>query len=807
MFDLIRGRRWPWLLLASVGAALAALPWLISTSARYFGADLATRDQLSSVYSFWVGFISLAIASFGLLKQAKAPHPPGLGTPATQPAPGMTSLAVPDLVSVSPVLGRDSLIADLTGIYGWRASRSSSTARVHVLHGMGGAGKTVVAMLTARQLSQHGVTTWWVSAGTRIDLHTGMRQLATQLGASPWELEREWADNAPEVLWRRLDAYRGPWLLIVDNADEPNMLAPAGEAIAAKRGWIRPPRGNRGAIIVTSRNGESETWGPWCRRHAVGMLSDADGAQLLLSHVGVRAGTIDDATMLAARLGGLPLALTMTARFLANQARLPLTGSIETFAECRQTLDVEGIGRLLGSPRYTFSSADGRKAVDLTWELSLDALERRGLPQARTLLRLLAIMADSPIPYRLLLDARAIASSPLFPELDPQRLTTLLQALAGLGLLDLHSSGSPSSGGGAYLPTESLRLHPLIRDASRHHLQRSSQLGDTLNLAAHLLDNAISSDLLNKAEDPAEWPAWRMFAPHAFYLAALIGQGRNLDKRAAENALTAAQRATRFIGSQRLYRDAVSELRQLLDVSRLLLGEMHTVTLLLRTDLAWWRGHAESPEVALEQLREILPLREVASGKEHEHTLTVRADIAEWTGQANARDAARARDLYAEILPIRERVSGVEHSDTLLVRSRLANWTARAGNAALARRMLLELGPIRERVSGLEHVDTLLLRRNSAEWAAEAGNVAEAREEFRALVATCRRVLGDDHLDTLEVRVRLARWTGLAGDWISAHNQLIQVIDPYLSGCGIGSPKATEAKELFLLSARLSGTK
>ena len=580
------------------------------------------------------------------------------------------------------------------------------------------------------------------------------------------------------------------------------MLAPSGEPVSAGRGWIRPTVGSRGAIIVTSRDGEAETWGPWCQRHAVGMLSNADGAHLLLSHIGARAGTLEEATALAARLGGLPLALTLAARFLADQARVPVMGSIKTFAEYRRILDAEGVGKVFGYPTRSFGPSNARQTIDRTWELSLDTLDRRGLPQARYLLRLLATLADSPIPYRLLLDAALMACSPLFPGLDPPRLAILLQGLANLGLVNLHDSGNNAGPEDVRLPTDTLQLHPLIRDASRHHLHGSSQEFPTLTLAARLLNSVVSDGFLKSAEDPIEWPAWRLFAPHAFHLVTLVRQNAHADTSATEDAIAAAQRATRFLGALRLYNNAIAELQSLLLASEESLGAAHPLTLLVRTDLAWWTGHAGRPDAALTELREILPLRERASGKQHPDTLTVRADLAEWTGRANPRDAAKARDLYAEILPVREVVSGPDGVDTLLARARLANWTGLAGDAALARDMLRELVPVRERVSGPEHVDTLNTRRKAAEWAGEAGDATGAREELRVLLTICQRQLGHEHPDTLEVHVRLARWTGRAGDWPSAHAQLTQIADAYRSTFGAGSLKATELQELLLQSSR-----
>ena len=53
-----------------------------------------------------------------------------------------------------PMRGRDGLLAELTG----------AGARVRVLHGLGGCGKTRLALEAAFRAQQRGAEVWWVSA-------------------------------------------------------------------------------------------------------------------------------------------------------------------------------------------------------------------------------------------------------------------------------------------------------------------------------------------------------------------------------------------------------------------------------------------------------------------------------------------------------------------------------------------------------------------------------------------------------------------------------------------------------------------
>ena len=59
----------------------------------------------------------------------------------------------------------------------------------------------------------------------------------------------------------------------------------------------------------------------------------------------------------------------------------------------------------------------------------------------------------------------------------------LLQALAGVGLLTLDHTHDPAT-------ATVVRLHPLIRDTSRHHLHATAEYPTYLATTIDLLDNA-----------------------------------------------------------------------------------------------------------------------------------------------------------------------------------------------------------------------------------------------------------------------------------------------------------------------------
>jgi hypothetical protein len=69
----------------------------------------------------------------------------------------------------------------------------------------------------------------WVNASDRASLRAGMLAVAADRGAGDGELlaARTGLRPAADLVWQYLDRSSEPWLLVLDNADEPEIL----------RGW------------------------------------------------------------------------------------------------------------------------------------------------------------------------------------------------------------------------------------------------------------------------------------------------------------------------------------------------------------------------------------------------------------------------------------------------------------------------------------------------------------------------------------------------------------------------------------------
>ncbi|GAB3958542.1 hypothetical protein GCM10027614_76250 [Micromonospora vulcania] len=154
-----------------------------------------------------------------------------LPAPEDRSLPGGTGLVDAPVGELPLVVrGRDGLVGDLL------APPTAGSSRVRVVAGMGGRGKTTVALAAAREARTAGWRVWWVSAADQSTLVAGMSAVAREAGAAEKEVTGADSDLAlAGLVWRCLERISGQWLLVIDNADEPALLAPGGTSVAGAR--------------------------------------------------------------------------------------------------------------------------------------------------------------------------------------------------------------------------------------------------------------------------------------------------------------------------------------------------------------------------------------------------------------------------------------------------------------------------------------------------------------------------------------------------------------------------------------------
>ncbi|MBC7273866.1 MAG: tetratricopeptide repeat protein [Streptomyces sp.] len=665
--------------------------------------------------------------------------------------------------------GRDPLLGQL---HAWLRRPPAETI---VLVGLGGVGKSTVAVALAERAVRAGRVrrrsrpVWWISAADQLSLAAGLVTVSRQLDATSADLEAvaSGAPDAPDRFWSLLARAAPGWLLIFDNADDPEVLAGgawargAGErrAVSDGTGWIRPSP--RGLTVVTSRDSDPQTWGRHARVCRIDPLDEGVGARVLLD-LAHRAGGEREARLLARRLGGLPLALYLAGTYLDSAV-----ARRRTFASYHHALDSGSGARLLGNPQ-----AESRAAVTRTWEISLDDLARCGVPHARPLLRLLSCWAPvTAIPLDLL-DAR-----PLAPLLRPQasdrferdggdadRLEAALRGLNRLGLIEARISG----------PQTAIVIHPVVADTNRIHLASAvARPGEpdpdlVRQVAVELITSALSG---LSPYAPADWRRFRLIgahlrtlldtvAPHlgqeslAALISAVCTTGCALDQSGAIGVGEGLCRAAQDRASG--------------------LGADHPVSLQLQHQLAWETASMGDLVQAEAMYRQVFAARRRILGDYHPDTLVTRHELA-WIAAAQER-WAEAEDGYRRVLPALRRLVGGEHTTTLFTSHELGWVLANQGRLDEAEAELRPVLATRGQLLGEEHPQTLTTFHELAWITARRGRFAEAETMYRHLLRTRLRVLDDEHHHTLSAHHELAWALALQGRWSEATAEYEKVL-------------------------------
>lgn len=606
---------------------------------------------------------------------------------------------------------------------------------VHVLAGLGGSGKSTIALAVARDVRRIGLSTWWIPVSDAASVTSALMGLARKLGAPDGEVAEALAGraNPADVLWSCLEDAPG-WMLVFDNADDLDVLTVGGRLAGEGAGWLRPT--TAGLVLVTSRLTDSQAWGS-ARVHRIDPLGESDGGQALRD-LSPGSGGDDEAAALSRRLGGLPLALHQAGAYLASPF-----ATQRTFEAYGRALE-ERFAQLLGR------GDEERVRVTGTWELSLAALAVQGRPQSRGLLRVLSCFAAAtPVPPNLV-DASALADF-------AGGLTEAEEGLAGLlatGLIEARSSGGRPS----------IVVHPLVAEMTRR--QAGGDQDVALTEAVRLL--GVATGRL-EIEAQTERPAWRALLPHLQFLLILYPAAAGVLPAGLAESAARASAALSWTGSfPAALQVADAALARMADEDP---DSEGVLAVKFRRAIAC--RYLGRLDVAVSAFEEVLAARTRALGPDHPDTLTAwhywASTIADQGHFASSESALR------QVLMKKLEVLGPEHASTLATRHSIAAVLGRRGMPGRAEAESRLVLAARRRILGNEHPSTLATFHDVARYMREEGRIAEAEAAFREVLEARSRVLEPDHPRTLDTCHEIALILARQGDIAAARAMLDQV--------------------------------
>ncbi|MFG2671056.1 tetratricopeptide repeat protein [Streptomyces sp. NPDC048445] len=671
--------------------------------------------------------------------------------------------AGPDSVRHPPIGRAPAILRDRGELIGRlrEAVTEGAGSTVFVLHGLGGCGKTAVACaLFEHATRERGRLGLWVNASDQASLRAGMLAVAADRGAGDGKLmaARNGLRAAADLVWDHLDRSDVPWLLVLDNADDPAVLRDGG--------WLRTSP--RGTVLVTTRQAAGHWW-PAAELLYVDVLPREEAAQVLRD-LAPGTGSAEDAAAIADSLGRLPLALTLAGGFLAHQVIAPWT--MEEYG--RRLQERQDPIELIDQGAVDAGN-DSRHLVSGTWQLSLNSLAGQNLPEAVALLRLLACWSNDPLPLSLLADAR-----PDLP-LPADRVELALR-----GLLD-HSLTELVPGDIRCLRTHGVLLDSVARvtPAGERDQLAFAAAGFLLNSLPAFPERGLRDSLLT------------ILTPHVLALLRRVITWPETTIGTAESAATCALRLVTAQHRSGDYASALATAEQATALARRRLGNDHVLVLRLRQrtgkatdrlgrleeaaslhrelldDLERVCGpealdtlttclHLSRPLVWLDRVTEAVQLmhRAVAGraallGPWHPLTLEARACLLELPpGPDLDREALAGTDLVADCL----RELGPDHPITLAADLNCAGALLGAGMHAEALLSSRRALAAHERRFGAEYPITLAARSLLSNVLNTVGEHREAIEQAEVVREWRERVLGPEHPWTRGIRDKLRRY-------------------------------------------------
>ncbi|MFC9507095.1 tetratricopeptide repeat protein [Streptomyces sp. NPDC057002] len=629
--------------------------------------------------------------------------------------------AGPDSVRM-PLVGRAPGILrnreELRALLG--AALAGPGGEVHVVHGMGGCGKTALAYwLFTEAVRAGGRIGFWVNASERMSLRAGMLAVAGDRGAATGELAAAAAGQraAADLVWHYLDHSSEPWLLVLDNADDPTVLEDGA--------WLRAS--GCGTVLVTTRHATSPLWrGPGVNRHALGLLPLEDAAQVLCD-LAPDAGDMESARKVAESLGRLPLALTLAGSHLAHQL-------LESWSmdEYDRKLGEESTAIVDGGAAG-YSGGQARHLVGRTWQLSLDALRIQGLPEATTLLRLLSFLAADPVPLSVLVPvARGeVVVEGLEPALTAVKLEPALRSLLDHSLAELVEADGERC----------VRAHGVLLDSVAAGVPEGQRfvLTDT---AAELLKVALPK----RGAEAGTMNRLAVLTPHVMKL---------LERAPSEQTVALAVRTVWQVFDSGDFSAALELAPGVAQRSETAMGSQHPIALDARhvEAMALNRmGHYTESE-ALH--RSVIGSRELVLGPDHPDTLRTCYGLT-WPLFLTGRGAEA--ELWARrALEGQRRVLGEEAPETLYTWANMIELLPHVGKEQEFVHEAGELLDACERVLPSDHLTTLIVRHNYAEGLRVLERYEDAEPLARRVLDDRIRLQGADHPVSLAALSLIAR--------------------------------------------------
>ncbi|KEY73924.1 hypothetical protein S7711_07766 [Stachybotrys chartarum IBT 7711] len=475
-------------------------------------------------------------------------------------------------------VGRDELLKQLLDSV--PPSACTEDCQRIVVEGLGGIGKTQLTIEVAHRVRDihPDCSVFWVPAVSTIMFENAYREIGRALRIPGIDDDKADVKDLVKTALSRNDT--SSWLLIMDNADDAELLFTSSELMS----YI--PFSRKGSILFTTRT-HNVAIRLRSRGHIMklGELNDVEAAQLL--HQALEPSQTDniESTMrLLKYLANLPLAIRQASAYMASNRNVTVSRYLEY---CQS-----GNKAMAKLSAEDFDDQDRYKAIQnpisMTWLISFEHI-KRDMPLAAEYLRFICYLAERDIPISLL-----------------PRSEDMMVSDRAISTLISYSFISQCKAPGRY------DIHRLVRLIMRNWLDEQREDANQVTATIRQLSMIFPRPRYNNRD------IWTSYLPHA--QSALEVQDKCEDEWALANLLNDVGECANILGK---YTEAERIYQQILKLYEKLLSKEHPSTLKSMNNLAVTFQDQGKHAHAEQMQRQTLNLAEKILGQEHPNTFII----------------------------------------------------------------------------------------------------------------------------------------------------------------------------------------
>ncbi|KAK3296679.1 uncharacterized protein B0H64DRAFT_106668 [Chaetomium fimeti] len=679
-------------------------------------------------------------------------------------------------------LPRDRDFVDRGDILDQIRQRCSEPAGRVALVGLGGVGKSQLAIEYAHRVSEEQPDAWvfWVHAGTQARVREGFKTIAdaiklpdrNQANADIPQLVSSWLSNDQN----------GKWTIVVDSADDRNILyGPISDETPDDRSFASYlPQNRNGSIVVTTRNRDMafRLTGYHQNIIEVGPMAERDALTLLEKKLG-SLPDLDVATDLVHELDLAPLAISQVAAYMRVRNISPAE-----YLDHFRASEGNRIKLLEHDAGDLRRDGGAPNAILTTWQRTFEHI-RSDQPSAADLLSLMSFFGPQGIPAWVL-HPSGIANDAMRQarEGDPGDRSSAT-------ISDTNDDDADEDMDGAFGHDVAMLMNYCLivadETGGKFGMHRLVQLATRRWLGAFGQHEAFKQRYIERlaASFPTgeyeNWATCRILFPHVH-----VALGYRPGRDTVETWATLLHNAGWYASSQGEYDIAERMVGEALKVREKRRGNEDLVTQETMLLLAAVLSHQGQWDKAEELGVLVMKTRKKTLGADHTITLTSISNLAStYWNQGRWKEA---EELEVTVMETLKTVLGLYNPETLKSMSSLALTYWKQGRLVEAERLLTQVTEICKTMNGDQHPETLTRMDNLAAIYRDQGRLKESEKLSIQVIATRRMVLGAIHPDTLTSMDSVALIYTDQGRWEEAAGLHRQVVEARKAVLGAGHP-------------------